>query len=173
MADIEAPRRAQAIARLAPWCECIPLVPVLCRDDNRGEVDVLCRPKEVNLSDFTLALEIKTYPLVGDKQMGKWIKQASDYVGARPDNDWPRISSAFLWLVGMEIDKTERERVSMSGMLQLGQYFRVGSAREFKGCLELVFGPSAMIFTEKRGWTPRAGELLNALRQSGGVRRRL
>ena len=175
MNDPEAKRRQEVIVRMSPVCECAEHVIVkrVGRPDEMvdGCVDVLCRPMEPSLAVYTIAIEVKSHGLVGDGQLGPWLKQASDYVGAEPANRWPPVAASFVWLVGVPLHPSKEEQLRMDGMIQLGQHFRVGRAYEGHAGLTLVFGPSAEIYREKRGWSTRAGELLKAKRVSAGMRK--
>jgi hypothetical protein len=172
MNDPEVMRRHEAMAHMSEFCDCIEHATATRLNGASAQIDVLCRPHVESLSCFTLAIEVKAHQLVGDRQLGPWLKQASDYVGAIPQNGWPRLAASFVWLVGMTLHPSDQERLRMDGMLQLAQHFRVGRAYETHSGLTLVFGPSADIFLEKRGgWTNKAAQLLGAKRVSGGMRK--
>lgn len=169
--DREGPIRREVTERLTPWCECMELAHATSIRGGRCEIDVLVRPRDPALHDFSLAFEVKTPRELQDADLGKWLKQAADYVYSIPINGWPRVAASFVWLVGMTKNPAEKECWSMNGMLILAQHFRVGQARDDHG-LELVFGPSAAVFRRKT-WTPRAAELLGATRIYGGTRKPL
>lgn len=172
MTDPEAPFRIRALEKLCPYLECIELAGGRRQDGSRAQFDILARPRAESLTDISVVFEVKAWPSVSDDKFGPWIKQAADYVHARPDNGWPDVAAAFLWLVGVEMDERSEDRSRMLGMIQLAQHFRVGLARHFERTgLDLTFGISACLFSERRGgWTPRAGTLLRARRVSGGQR---
>ena len=173
MSDLERELRQIAIERLTKYCECEELAPVKLLGDERGEVDILGRPKVDGLTDLCVAFEIKALVLISDGRLGPWIKQAADYVGSSPANGWPKVVAGFVWLADAELTEHAETRTRIDGMFQLAQHFRVGHASIVgrKG-LCMVFGPSASVFQESRGgWLPRAKTLLLARRQSGGTRR--
>jgi len=170
--DLEAPLRREVCQILEPACECIELAPVALACGHRGQIDVLASPREPALNPYTIAIEVKVCDVVTDRDLGRWIKQAADYVDAIPRNRWPRIAATFIWLAGKQFDCHEEEQLRMQGMIQLAQHFRVGTARTDGRGLLLLFGPSAYVFC--RGtWAPKASELLSASRISAGTRRRL
>jgi hypothetical protein len=176
--DIERPFREAAMLRLAPAAECLSEPTVVDRDGRHIRPDILCRPLDDRLREFSIAIEVKSYSVAGDDKIGPWIKQAHDYVGAFPSNGWPVIAAGFLWLVGVNYKAGEEERIS--AMLQLAQHFRVGRAweRPPRQVFMLTFGPSADIYREATGawvggWTPKAAELLGASRVFAGTRARL
>jgi hypothetical protein len=164
--------------RLAAAAECLSEPVVIDRIGRHIRPDILCRPLDENLRQFTIAIEVKSYSEAGDDKIGPWIKQAHDYVGASPENGWPNIVASFIWLVGVKLRADEEERIG--AMLQLAQHFRVGHAweRPPRQVLMLTFGPSADIYREATagwsgGWTPKAAELLGAKRVFAGTRARL
>jgi hypothetical protein len=164
--------RKQVVRLMPTACECEEHAAVKLKIGGRGQVDVLCRPRVLNLAAFTFAVEVKSHSQVGDRQLGPWLKQAFDYVAAAPDNGWAPVAASFVWLVGMELHLDEDEQLRMNGMLQLAQHFRVGKAHQTNAGLTLVFGPSAEVFREKRGgWTTNAAELFGAKRVSGGLKK--
>ena len=174
MNDPEAARRREVIVRMSEFCECAERAPAVRVNEASAEIDVLCRPRDESMSCFTLAIEIKAHTRVGDRELGRWIKQASDYVGATPRNGWPSVAASFVWLVGVDLHPSVEEQLRMDGMLQLAQHFRVGHARETPVGLTLLFGPSKCLYRRKReGWTPRSLEWLGAKRISGGTRKPL
>lgn len=164
--------------RLAPAAECIGEQTVVDRDGRHVRPDILCRPLDERLRQFSIAIEVKSYAVAGDDKIGPWIKQTHDYVGAIPTNGWPVIAAGFIWLAGVSYKVGEEERIS--AMLQLAQHFRVGRAweRPPRQVLMLTFGPSADIYREATagwsgGWTSKAAELLGAKRVSAGTRAKL
>lgn len=172
MNDPEAPRRLDVIKILSLTCDCTEHVGVQLAAGESGQVDVLCRPREPTLSTFPFAIEVKSYTQVGDRELGPWLKQAADYVGGRPDNNWQPIAASFVWLVGITLNPRQDEQYRMAGMFQLAQHFRVGRACDFGRGLVLVFGPSAEIY--RLGcWSPRAATLLAAKRVLAGRRQSL
>jgi hypothetical protein len=173
MSDPEKPIRRQVVDLLDANCECLEEARVHLKWGAVGRTDVLCRPRAPDFSHLSFAVEVKSCPKVGDQQLAGWIKQAADYVGASPVNGWPAIAATFVWLFDMPLDPRPDEQLRMAGMLQLAQYFRVGSARRAKYGLSLVFGPSADVYKGKWGWAPRALELLQARRTLAGTRQKL
>jgi len=173
--DNEQPIREEVMRRLAVVCDCRPEARVHHPVHGDMCVDVLCRPFDSALNDLTLAIEVKHYSRAGDREIGHWIKQTADYVRAKPvDVEWPPIAAGFIWLIGVELNTHETERIA--GMIQLAQHFRVGHAHHsFRGDrLMLTFGPSADVYHEGRGgWLPRAPTLLKASRITGGTRKKL
>ena len=172
MNDPEASRRLDVARILSPTCDCAEHVRVRLAVGESGQVDVLCRPKEPTLSGFAFAIEVKSYTQIGDRELGPWLKQAADYVGARPENNWQPIAASFVWLVGINLDPRQDEQCRMAGMFQLAQHFRVGKACDFGRGLVLVFGPSAEIYHDGT-WSPRAATLLAAKRVLAGRRQSL
>jgi hypothetical protein len=170
MNDPEFALRRFAISELENCCECQELAPIEFKGGGAGEVDVVCRPKEQALARFAFAVEIKAHIQIGDGQLGPWLKQASDYVGARPLNGWPVIAAAFVWFGDIPLHPDPEERQRMAGMLQLAQHYRVGRAHQTLAGLTLVFGPSAEIY-RAGNWTKRAEPLLAAKRVQGGQRK--
>ncbi len=171
MNDPEASLRSRAKLLLAEHCETIEEAPVDLRYGTAGKVDVLARPHELGLHHLSLAFEMKVARCFSDGVAGKWLKQASDYVQARPSNGWPVVAAAFFWRVDMpnEIEWRAAERVL--GILHAAAHFRVGSAiLGERGGLDLFLGPHH-ILREGRGWNPRAAEWLLAKRQDAGLRR--
>jgi hypothetical protein len=174
-ADLEQPIREEVMRRFANSCECRAEARV--RDTRHGDlrVDVLCRPRDAALHDLTVAIEVKVCRIAGDGTIGRWIKQASDYVHAVPiDCDWPPVAAAFMWLIGVQLQESERERIA--GMVMLAQHFRVGHAHHsIRGeRVMLTFGPSADVYHEGRGdWLPLAPTLLKGSRINGGTRKKL
>lgn len=173
--DPERPIREDVMRRLKGMFDCRPEARVrhLLHGDMRA--DVLCRPVDPDLNDLTLVIEVKSYGVAGDREIGHWIKQTADYVRAAPsDINWPPVAAGFLWLIGMDLKAHERDRIA--GMIQLAQHFRVGCAHS-STCgerLMLTFGPSAHIYHEGRGgWLPRARQLLNASRINAGTKKKL
>src|SRR5690242_6602134 len=121
MDDQEYAWRRQAIVRMSASCICAEEVPVKRGSVGRGRIDVLCKPKLQDLAKLTLAIEVKAHRVVGDRQLGPWLKQAADYVGAEPENGWPPIVAAFIWLVGVQLNSDSNEQLRMDGMVQLAQ----------------------------------------------------
>ena len=76
MDDQEYAWRRQAIARMSASCICAEEVPVKRGSVGRGRIDVLCKPKLQDLAKLTLAIEVKAHRVVGDRQLGPWLKQA-------------------------------------------------------------------------------------------------
>lgn len=170
MNDPEVWRRREVMELMSPICECAEHAGVTLAGGGRGQIDVLCRPKAPLLTGFSLAIEIKSHSQIGDRELGPWLKQATDYVGAIPENGWPPIAASFVWMLGMQLRPSKDEQLRMAGMLQLAQHFRVGRAYGTNSEFILVFGPSADIF--RRGnWTPKAAELLGAKRVMAGQRK--
>ncbi|HEY5302375.1 MAG TPA: hypothetical protein VIJ55_17030 [Acetobacteraceae bacterium] len=174
MNDPERGIRSVVMARLGVPCHCTEHAPIHRLTGELACVDVLCRPRDATLYQMSFAIEVKSHSVIGDRELGPWIKQSADYVGAMPENGWPRVVACFVWLIGLELDTNPDERLRMDGMVQLGQHFRVGRAHDNKASrLTLTFGPSADVYRERTGWTPKAPELLNARRISGGMRKTL
>jgi hypothetical protein len=171
MSDPEHFRREEAIAALAEFCDCQGLAPVVRANGAVAEVDVLCRPKAEELRQYSFVIEVKSHQQVGDRELGPWIKQTSDYVGSTPDNGWPQVVAGFVWLAGLNLHPHPDEQMRMAGMIQLAQHFRVGRAYVDRGALVLAFGPSANVY--RGGWTARATVLFGSKRVVGGTRKKL
>ena len=175
--DVERPIRVAAMQALAPWFIVEQEVPVRMRDGNAGVVDLMAVPRDIRFGAFAFAIEVKARQSIMDPGFAAWVKQASDYVGARPLRDASRpITLAFLWLVGMSPPQGNAI-VEMRAMLNLAHHFRVGSIVEDdrKGIVvRMGFEDllrSAGWFGSADPWGVQALTRIRAKRQSGGVRR--
>lgn len=160
--DLEKPYRAAVMQIMGgienDLCDCRELVRVARRAGSRwgerGEVDVLCRPRLPALASYPLAVEVKTKAAITDPYAAEWIEQAASYVGAHPlDLDWPPVAASFLWLVDARFKPGDDEMI-VTRFLQLAQRFNIGHARRAPGGgIELCFGFAAL-WSERRSLDP-------------------
>lgn len=152
----------------------------MLRSGNRGKIDLLAMPKDPRLASFAFAIEVKARERIMQKGLAAWIKQASDYVGAVPDDGLPIPQSAFLWTLGME-EPAGEDILRLRAMLDVAHQFRVGAVRaRLRGGFSFHMGPDEMF--RSTGWGPsslrgdpwpgRALERLTSRRTSAGGRRR-
>jgi hypothetical protein len=125
MSDREAAVRARVCDIFAPFADCAPEAALT----DGGRVDVLIRPRRVDLAGVSIAIECKDpQRTIGDALLGRWLKQCADYVGAAPANGWPPIVAGFAWPVDQPLDPRQEERIRMAGMMMLAAHLRVGWA---------------------------------------------
>jgi len=177
MSDIEASVRVAAMDALRPWFFVFKEARVTLTSGHTGFLDIMASPRDARFSAFTFAIEVKANRAMVGCGLAKWFKQAIDYVGAKPADALPQVTSSFLWMVDLPEPEGDG-RLRLRSMMDLAHQFRTGIARSGPSGFVLQLGPDEVF--RSRGWRDhpndpwpgRALERLTSGRQSAGTRRR-
>lgn len=148
-------------------------------------VDLLAVPRSQEFSDIAIGFEVKSNDHSDEGNLGKALKQASDYVLGSIEADraelnehaGKRVMAVFLWpspqwVSGPREQAPPKECFCM-GMMHLASHLRVGVARIDKDYREhplvIALGQNA-VWISSRGWRATARNQLVGKRQIGSQR---
>lgn len=149
----------------------------------RLRVDIIAVPRCDEMKDIVIGFEVKSGREWDAPFLAKTIKQASDYVLSTIEGEGPsralagrHLMAVFIWPAPTP-DRSANDGQAFHegiayGLMHLGSYFRVGTARMqlMKGGYKLALSIANEVWVQDRGWCAQARHILIGKRQIGSQR---